>query len=170
MGINKNLLIYVVEDNEMYNKLVTGVISKQGFNRVKSFRSGKECIKAVIGGEKPDIVIQDYHLDDSTGIDVLLNVKKHSKFSEFIFLTANENMEVAVNSIKYGAFDYIIKDNDVALKKVVNKVGKISTVIELRRRNRVIKNAMIVTLVVLVAIVIFTFLHTVFNAFGLQRY
>lgn len=170
MAINKNLLIYVVEDNQMYNKLVTGVITKQGFNNVKSFVSGKECIRAVKGGEMPDIVIQDYHLNDSTGIDVLLNVKKHSKLSEFVFLTANENMEVAVNSIKYGAYDYIIKDNDVALKKVVNKISKISTLIDLRRRNRIIKNAMIVTLVVLVGIVIFTFLHTVFDAFGLQRY
>lgn len=168
MGVNKDLLIYVVEDNKMYNKLVVEYLAKQGFSHVKPFFSGKECIKTVKGGESPDIVIQDYFLDDSNGIDVLLNVKKHSKSSEFVFLTGNENMEVAVNSIKYGAFDYIIKDNDVALKKVLNKIEKISKMIELQRRNKVIKKAMIVSLVVLVAIVVFTFLHTFFDAFGLQ--
>lgn len=168
MTINRNLLIYVVEDNKIYNKMVTEFLAKQGFKNVKSFLSGKACAEAVNDGESPHIVIQDYFLEDSTGIDVLLDVKKHSKSSEFIFLTANENMEVAVNSIKYGAYDYIIKDNDLAFKKVLNKIEKISKLIELQRRNVVIRKAMIVSLIVLVVIVIFISLHTFFNAFGLQ--
>lgn len=169
MGRNKNLLIYVVEDNKMFNKVVTEFLKKQGYKRVKSFLKGKECVDTVRGGESPDIVVQDYHLSDLTGIDVLLNVKKHSKRSEFIFLTANEDMEVAVNSIKYGAFDYIIKDNDLALKKVLNKIGKVSRLIELERRNRIIKTAIVASLIILVAIVIFTALHTFFDTFGLKR-
>lgn len=169
MGANKDLLIYVVEDNKLYNRVVSDFLTKQGFKNVKSFLSGRECVKTVIAGESPDIVIQDYHLQDSTGIDVLLKVKKHSKTSEFIFLTANEDMDVAVNSIKYGAYDYIIKDNHVALKKVLYKIEKISKLIQLERRNRVIKLAMIAAICILVAIVIFTALHTFFNSFGLQR-
>lgn len=168
MSINKNLLIYVVEDNEMYNKMVTEFLKKQGFKKVKSFLCGKECVKAVRGGESPDIVIQDYFLQDINGIDVLLNVKKQSKSSEFIFLTANESMEVAINSIKYGAYDYIIKDNDLAFKKVLNKIGKISRVFELQKRNSVIRKAMVISLAILSGIVIFTVLHTFFDAFGLK--
>lgn len=169
MEANKNLLIYVVEDNKLYNKIVSEFLRKHGFVNVKSFSSGRECVHEVKGGQMPDIVIQDYHLQDSTGIDVLINVKKYSKHSEFIFLTANEDMEVAVNSIKYGAYDYIIKDNDVALEKVLNKIEKISKLIHLQTRNKVIKSAMFATLCVLVAIVIFTALHTFFDAFGLKR-
>ncbi len=168
MGVNKNLLIYVVEDNELYNKTVVEFLEKHGLKKVKPFLCGKDCIDAVKKGESPDIVIQDYFLEEINGLDVLVNVKKHSKKSEFIFLTGNESMEVAVNSIKYGAYDYIIKDNDVALKKVLNKIEKISKIIELQRRNNIIRKAMVITLVILVAIVIFTFLHTFFNAFGLQ--
>jgi DNA-binding NtrC family response regulator len=169
MSANTNLLIYVVEDNKMYNKIVSEFLIKQGYTNVKSFLSGKECVRTVKGGESPDIVIQDYHLQDSTGIDVLINVKKHSKNSEFIFLTANEDMEVAVNSIKYGAFDYIIKDSELSLKKVLHKIEKISKLIQLQRRNKVIKSAMIASLCILVAIIIFTAMHTFFDAFGLQR-
>lgn len=169
MGANKNLLIYVVEDNKMYNRIVSEFLTKQGFTNVKSFLSGKDCVRTVKGGESPDIVIQDYHLQDSTGIDVLVNVKKYSKNSEFIFLTANEDMEVAVNSIKYGAYDYIIKDSELSLKKVLHKIEKITKLILLQRRNKAIKSAMIASLCILIAIVIFTALHTFFNAFGLQR-
>ena len=47
-------------------------------------------------------------------VEVFKRVKKLSPKTDFIFLTANESTEVAVSSIKYGAFDYIIKD-EVAL-------------------------------------------------------
>ncbi len=169
MSINKNLLIYIVEDNEVYNRKVVELLKKQGFKKVKSFLNGKDCVSAVKKGESPDIVIQDYFLEDLNGLDVLKSVKKLNKNSEFVFLTGNENMEVAVNSIKYGAFDYIIKDDDLALKKMLNKIEKISKMIELQRRNDVIRKAMIISLVILVAIVIITFLYTFFNTFGLQK-
>jgi len=163
------MLIYVVEDNKLFNKIVVDFLQKQGFKRIKFFYNGQDCLNAVKSGEHPDVVIQDYHLDDSTGIAVLQAVKKRSKRSEFIFFTANEDMEVAVNSIKYGAFDYIIKDNDLALKKVYNKIEKISRMQELEKRNRLIQRMMIVTLAVLVAITILLVLHGVFNLFGLKK-
>lgn len=166
--MNKNLLIYVVEDNKLYNRLVVDFLQKQGMKNVKSFYRGNDCLNAVKAGEHPDIVIQDYHLDDSTGTAVLQAVKKRSKRSEFIFLTANEDMEVAVNSIKYGAFDYIIKDNDLALKKVLNKIDKISQMLTLEKRNRSVRTIMVVTLFLLMAIIILLALHEVFDLFGLK--
>jgi len=95
MDIKKYLLIYVVEDNLVYNRMVCEHLKKQNYTRVKSFVSGNECIKAVMNGENPNIVIQDYFLDDLNGIDVLKAVKAKYKEAEFIFLTSNENIEVA---------------------------------------------------------------------------
>lgn len=169
MSTKENILLYVVEDNQMYNRMVVEFLKKQGYTNVKSFLTGIDCVKSVAAGEHPDIVIQDYFLKESNGIEVLQKVKKYSKNSEFIFLTANENMEVAVNTIKFGAYDYIIKDTDVAMKKVVNKVQKISRLIELQKRNKVIKQIMIVSLFVLAIIILFSLLHFFFDAFGLQR-
>lgn len=163
--MNKNLLVFVVEDNKLYHKLVVDFLRKQGLKRVKSFYNAEDCLAAVNKGERPDIVIEDYHLNDTTGIAVLQEVKKISERTEFIFLTSHEDMEVAVNSIKYGAFDYIIKDNDIALKKVYNKIGKISKIIELEKRNRFVQNAMAVSLAILVAIVVLVVLREIFNVF-----
>lgn len=154
MDKSKNVLIYVVEDNLIYNRVICEYLKKQNFTNVKSYNSGKDCIKAVMSKEYPDVVIQDYYLGDSNGIDVLLAVKKLSKNTEFVFLTANEDIEVAINSIKYGAYDYIIKDNDVALKKVVYKINKISKLIELKQNNKTTRLAMIILLLVLLGIII----------------
>ena len=78
-------------------------------------------------------------------------------------------MDVAVNSIKYGAFDYIIKDNDLALKKVQYKIEKITRILDLKRKNKVVKLAMTVAVLILVIIVLFALLHILFDAFGLKQ-
>ena len=157
MAEKNNTLIFVVEDNKVYNKFVTEYLKKQNFTQVKHFFSGEECVKAVEGGELPDIVIQDYYLEGMNGIDVLLKVKKLSPNSEFIFLTGNDNMEVAVNTIKFGAYDYIIKDK-VTLDKVLDRIHKISKVKLLEKHNKQIKMFMILFgVVIFILVVFFTF-------------
>ena len=167
MDIKKSLLIYVVEDNVLYNKLISESLKNNGYQKVVSFFKGQPCVNEVVGGERPDIVIQDYFLDDINGLEVLQKVKKHSQKSEFIFLTANENMEVAVNSIKFGAYDYIIKDSEIAIQKMLSKISKITKLIELQKRNNFIKKAMILSVTILVLIVILAVLHGMFDAFGI---
>ncbi|MDX1283605.1 MAG: response regulator [Draconibacterium sp.] len=169
MSVGKNILIYVVEDNKLYNKMICQFLEKSGYKNVKTYLNGKDCVNDVAKGESPDVVIQDYFLEDSDGIAVLQAVKKKSPNSEFVFLTANENMDVAINSIKYGAYDYIIKDSDIALKKVVNKIEKITKMLELKRRNKIIKQAMIASLFIVIAIILFALLHVFFDAFGWQQ-
>jgi len=163
MDTSKNILIYVVEDNLIYNRLVCEYLKKQNYTNVKSFISGNDCLKSVKSGEFPDVVVQDYYLEDSTGIAVLQAVKKISKNSEFIFLTANDNIEIAVNSIKYGAYDYIIKDNGVALNKVVDKINKIAKLVQLKHKDKASRLAMIILSLVLLLIIISGMLLFVFG-------
>jgi DNA-binding NtrC family response regulator len=151
----KSSLIYVVEDNKVYNKLVVQYLNKNDFHNVKSFHSGKECAKAVKDGERPEIIIQDYFMEGLNGIEVLKLVKKISPATEFIFLTGNESTEVAVNSIKYGAYDYIIKD-EVALDKAGDKINKILTFKQLKKRNKRIRKYMVTTVLILILIIVFT--------------
>ncbi len=154
MDYKKSLLIYVVEDNKTYNYFISEYLKKQGFLRVKSFLSGKECLRIVSEGESPDIVIQDYFLGDSTGIEVMKEVKEHSKKSEFIFLTVNGSLEEAVETVKLGAYDYILKDNNTTLKKLVDNIEEIEILFELRKKNKVIRQAIILSASVLVVIVL----------------
>ncbi len=164
----KNYLIYVVEDNKIYNHLVTEFLKKNGFEKVKSWYSGQECIQSLKKEALPDIVIQDYHMQDMTGIDVLRKVKKISPKSDFIFLTGNESTEVAVNSIKYGAFDYIIKD-EVALDKVNDKIKKIIKRKELENKNSQIRKYMWIFLAVIFLLILFSVLHFVYDFFELKN-
>lgn len=162
MAVKKNRLIYVVEDNKIYNRIVTEQLKKNGYSNIKSFVSGKECLQSLEKGKYPEIVLQDYTLGDMTGLEVLKRVKSVSSETEFVFLTANESMEVAVNTIKYGAYDYIIKD-EVALEKVVNKINKIGLLLDLNDKNKQIKIFKIAFIMLLALIVILAIVFVIFN-------
>jgi len=167
MTAKKNQLIYVVEDNKVYNKLITEYLKKQQYTNVKSFFSGEECVKSIKKGEKPEIIIQDYFLENMNGLDVLRNVKKVNPEPEFVFLTNNESMEVAVNTIKYGAYDYIIKDK-ITLDKVMDRIGKITQLKSLERRNRQIQKYMLLFSGVIFLIIVFSILYFVVDIFGVR--
>lgn len=159
-GTRKKHLVYVVEDNAVYNRIVAEYLKKKHITNVVSFHSGKECLASLENGKYPDIVIQDYALTDMTGIEILKKVKKLSPRTEFVFLTANESTEVAVNTIKYGAYDYIIKD-EMALEKVVNKIGKIAILLTVKDKNKEIKILKIMFLAFLFVVVALAFLYFV---------
>lgn len=165
MAAKKNNLIFVVEDNKVYNKMITEYLTRQNFANVKPFFSGEDCVSAIENGAKPDIIIQDYFLEKMNGIDVLLKVKKISPASEFVFLTNNDSMEVAVNTIKYGAYDYIVKDK-ITLDKVVDRIQKIRKVKALEVRNKQIKMAIMLFLGAIFLVVLFSVLYFIFGWFG----
>jgi len=154
MEPKKSMLIFVVEDNLLFNRMVCDYLKKHKYENIQSFTTGNDCIKTVLNGEKPDIVIQDYFLDDTNGLDVLKAVKKKSKKSEFIFLTSNNDISVAIESMKSGALDYIIKDSGDVLYKLVEKINNTARLIITKRKNRAIRNAMILTLLILFLIIL----------------
>lgn len=128
-----NPLIFVVEDNQMYNKLVVSYLKTNKFTNVESYLSGEEALKNM--DKNPNIVIQDYLLEGMTGIEVLIKAKKSNPNVEFIFLSGQDSIDIAINSMKYGAYDYIVKDQ-MALQKLVNKINKINSVTELVKSNQ----------------------------------
>jgi len=147
-------LIFIVEDNPVYNKLIVNYLQSKKFNRIESFFSGEECLKRI--DEKPDIVIQDYLLEGMDGIAVLKQVKKIHPNTEFIFLSGQDSVDVAVNTLKLGAYDYIVKDQ-MALKKMLDKITKIMAIQALVKSNKRYKTGIIIFFVTLAIIIVLLF-------------
>lgn len=126
-------LIFIVEDNSIYNKFITNHLKAKKFNRIESFLSGEECLMNL--HKKPNIVIQDYLLNGISGLDVLKTSKQTNPDSEFIFLSGQDNLNIAVSTIKLGAFDYVVKDR-FALEKLVSNIEKIMKIQSEKFRNK----------------------------------
>lgn len=152
-------MIFIVEDNSIYNKLIVNHLRSHKLIRTESFLSGEECLKNI--HRKPDIIIQDYLLNGINGIEVLKSTKKKYPETEFIFLSGQDNIEVAINSIKYGAYDYIVKDQN-ALTKLTDKINKIMINHELINSNKRYKLGLILFFVALAVIIIILMGLTIF--------
>ncbi|MGQ8337307.1 response regulator [Sunxiuqinia sp. A32] len=151
MQNNKNPLIFVVEDNHVYNKLIISFLKTNKFENVEAFYTGEEALAAMT--KQPKIVIQDYLLEGMNGIEVLKKAKRVAPDVEFIFLSGQDSIDIAINTMKYGAYDYIVKDQ-MALKKMVSKINKILSVTQLEKSNKRYKVGVMLFFIVLIIFII----------------
>ena len=149
-------VIFVIEDNKLYNNLVVKHLQNNGFKNVVPFLSGEECIVNLLV-QKPDIVIQDYFLEGMNGIEVLKKLKLKYPEAEFIFLSGQESMEVTIKTMKHGAFDYVIKD-EAAMDKLVDRINKIMAIKKLRQNNKMLRMGLFLFFGVVVILVLLLFL------------
>jgi DNA-binding NtrC family response regulator len=158
MRINKNQLIYVVDDDVPLNNLLCSFLKKHGFNNVKGCFTGEELLQELSVNSNP-IIIQDFDLPDMNGLDILKKVRNESPAIEFIFLSGQNTIDVAVQAIKYGAFDYIIKDN-FAKENVLNKINNVLKINGLLKERRKYIYGIIGFVLMLLAALLILLKHT----------
>lgn len=105
-------LIFIVDDDPVLAEMLRDHLIKVTSYEVKSFSTGEECLKHM--DQAPGIVFLDFYLDAvkkdaMDGLDVLQEIKKASPETDVVMLSGQDKIEVAVNTMKYGAFDYIVK-------------------------------------------------------------
>jgi DNA-binding NtrC family response regulator len=127
---NKAVKIFVVEDNEWYNRLLVHNLELNPDYEVVSYFKGKDCLMGL--SENPDIITLDYRLPDMTGFEVLQKVKQMNEDIEVILISEQDEIEVVVELLKHGAYDYIVKSNDIK-ERLLNAVSNLKRRIELRK-------------------------------------
>jgi DNA-binding NtrC family response regulator len=104
--------IFIVDDDEMQSSMLQDYLSKYSTFNVHVFNSGEECLKNI--EINPDVVFLDYNFDKAgkgamNGVDILKEIKALKPATEVVMFSGQDRIEVAVNTMKYGAFDYIVK-------------------------------------------------------------
>ena len=107
----KELKVFVVEDNEWYRKLLVHTVSLNPDYTVKSFETGKAFLACL--DERPDVVTVDYRLPDMLGTDLIEKIKAQYPETAILVISEQEDIETAVELLKLGAYDYIVKSNDI---------------------------------------------------------
>jgi DNA-binding NtrC family response regulator len=126
--------IFVVEDDPTYTKFLKYVFGLNPDYEPIFFTNGKDLIKAL--DQKPDLISLDYSLPDLTGDEILKAIKDFDPAINVIVISAQEKIGTAVNLLKLGAFDYIVKDQeakDRILNSVSNALNKTTLVREIDR-------------------------------------
>lgn len=102
--------ILVIEDKESMAEMLKETLEAEGYN-VISAGDGMEGIRR-LKEERIDLVLTDLKLPKKSGIDILKAAKEENQLVPVIVMTAFGSVEIAVEAMKAGAFDFITKPFD----------------------------------------------------------
>jgi len=107
----KPVRILILEDNNIDKRIIFSIIENSEINYTTLIVDNKEEFTKSIVGFKPDIVLSDYVLPGFDGREALEIHKKYIPNIPFIFVTGQLSEETAIECLKMGAWDYIMKDH-----------------------------------------------------------
>ncbi len=103
--------ILVVDDEQVALSSIKRLLRRRGFGRVEVCSDGREAIR-VIKQKDFDVVLLDLLMPDIDGFQVLETTKPLKPQTEFIILTAVDEISNAVKTVRLGAYDYLVKPVD----------------------------------------------------------
>ena len=113
--------VLVVDDEVQFVETLVKRLDKRGV-KVNSAHSGQEALDALAGSgaTRTDVVILDVKMPGMDGLEALAAIKEAHPLVEVIMLTGHATVESAIEGMKHGAYDYLMKpcDLDVLMEKL----------------------------------------------------
>ncbi len=110
----KEYKIFIVDDEILYLNILEQYIRNAGNENISTFSNGTECLNHL--HKKPDIIFLDHNMDTFSGYEVLKKIKRVNPDVFVVMVSGQEKIKLAVDTLKHGAFDYIVKGDDVENK------------------------------------------------------
>jgi DNA-binding NtrC family response regulator len=130
--MRKKTKIWVVDDERIIRVSLADELRDAGF-KVKEF-SEPLAVLSTLMDKQPDIVITDLKMPNLSGIDLLCKIKEFNSNIQVIVMTAYGSIENAVEAMKLGAYDYILKP--FKTEELFLVLGRISELREVKKENK----------------------------------
>jgi DNA-binding NtrC family response regulator len=126
----KNMRMMIVDDEKRFLSTMKKLLAKKGYDVVTA-SSGAEALE-IMSVQNIHVVILDVKMPGMDGNETLREIKKRFPLTEVIMLTGHATMESAVEGLKSGAMDYLMKpaDLDEIIKKAEGAFEKIQSLEE----------------------------------------
>jgi len=108
--MSQDFKIFIVAEDVRYSKLLEHQLSLNPDYKIKKMFTAQACLASL--SENPDVVVIDYGLTDKKGIALLQSIKKSNPDTQVIIISEQEDVQIAVDLLKMGVYDYIIKNSD----------------------------------------------------------
>lgn len=102
--------IFIAEDDIIFAKMLSHHLSLNPEYEVEIFPDGKNLIKNLY--RNPSLISLDYHLPDMTGLEALRQIREFNPDTTVIIVSGQQDVATAIELLKKGAYDYILKDQD----------------------------------------------------------
>jgi two-component system nitrogen regulation response regulator NtrX len=131
--------ILVVDDEQGIREVLQDVLADEG-HRVITVEDGFRALEVLQEGAV-DLVVLDVWLPNMGGIDVLKRIRDGWPEIEVVVISGHANINMAVQAVKIGAFDFLEKP--LSLEKTITVVENALKMEELKRENRSLKQSIL---------------------------
>jgi two-component system, OmpR family, response regulator CpxR len=116
--------ILLVDDEREFVDVLAQRLEVRGFT-VSTAYGGDEAA-AKVREQSPDVVVLDVVMPGRNGIDTLQEIKRLDPLVEVIMLSGHSTVQTAIDGMKLGAFDYLIKpaDTNDLIEKITQAHGR----------------------------------------------
>ena len=144
--------ILIVDDNSDIRNILNELILDAGYKTRLAANYNQALTE--IDKKVPDIAILDVKLDkgDNDGIELLSHIKSKNKDVPVIIITGHANIEMAVNSLKHGAFEFVEKPFDQ--NRLLNFIKRAVENLNLKTQNKDYENKLFSSYEVLGSLII----------------
>ena len=112
-------LVMLVDDEASFVEIMTKRLKKRELDIISAF-SGREALETLKEHHNVDVVILDVKMPGMDGIETLKKMKVAHPLIEVVMLTAHATVESAIEGMRFGAFDYLMKP--CAMEELMGKV------------------------------------------------
>ncbi|RLB36829.1 MAG: response regulator, partial [Deltaproteobacteria bacterium] len=105
-------LVMIVDDEAPFVETMTKRLEKRDL-RILSALSGEEALEKLGKNQNTDVVILDVKMPGMDGVETLKRIKRDFPLIEVIMLTGHGTIESAIEGMKLGAFDYLLKPCEI---------------------------------------------------------
>src|SRR3954471_4716050 len=112
--------LLVVDDDPLVRVLLSDCFNQPAYS-VRAVSTAEEGL-AAFKRQRPDVVLLDVHLPDLSGLELFQKLQAIDGTVPVIFITASDAGELAIEAIKLGSFDYLVKP--LNLKQVTDLVKR----------------------------------------------
>ena len=121
MNVKALAKVLLVDDEPEFVAILTQRLSKRNYS-VTFAHSGKDALARLEGDKGIEVVILDVKMPGLNGIETLKLIRKKWPQIEVIMLTSHSTLNSAINAIKLGAHDFLLKP--IEIEKLVSKMEK----------------------------------------------
>ncbi len=101
--------IFIVDDDPFWTAMLYEMLTELGHHNIVTLTSGHDLMKNIY--QNPCLIFLDYQMENMDGLEVLKKVKEDNPDIGVIFCTSLEDLNVAVDAMEHGSFDYLLKQN-----------------------------------------------------------
>ncbi len=122
--MSKPLRILHLEDDPDFAELVRTLLQQDDLDAELKRVVSREEFEAALGCEEFDVILSDFRLPRFTGLEALAFVRKEYPDAPFILLSGTIGEHAAIDSLKAGATDYVLKHNPDRLASAVRRAAQ----------------------------------------------